>query len=127
MLDMCGSSAYSFNTLVAPHWVNAIYPTYGNQRTCSAQGFLIQLSLGGSIYNACICVYYLLTVRYRMDKRILERWALPVMHVATLLFSFGSATAALVVVLDLYHYRGVLGCWINDAEKRACHCDYGSG
>jgi hypothetical protein len=125
LLDICGSFAYSFSTTPAPYWINSPYPTYGNERTCSAQGFLAKLRLGVPVYNACICIYFLLTVRYKVNKSIIKKWVLPSMHLGVFFFSFGTATVALA--MGWYHFNGILGCSVNSKEQWHCYCDYGEG
>jgi hypothetical protein len=64
----------------------------GNTRTCTAQGFFLQLAFAVPLYNAAIMVYYLLVIRYQIqDFRRIE----PFLHGIAILLPLGLAIAGL--------------------------------
>lgn len=86
----------------------SIYGAIGNEVTCRAQGFIVQLSIASPLYNTALSIYYLLVIRYQFSEdeiRKLEPW----MHYLTIIFSFSTATLGLA--LDLYK-EARFGCWI---------------
>jgi hypothetical protein len=81
----------------------------GNDATCTAQGFLIQLGHAPTFYQAGLAHYYYMTIRYgtsdqEFSKRY-ERW----IHFMSVLWPLGTAVAGLY--LDLFNFSHV-GCWI---------------
>jgi len=81
---------------------------YGNEWTCAAQGFIVQFSISGILYNSILSFYYLLVVKYSwsdMELRKVEPW----MHVFPL--SVGLATAMVALFKKLYHPAD-WDCWI---------------
>jgi hypothetical protein len=113
--DMCGSFGFSFSTTLAPAGAlgNGNFPSYGTVGTCTAQGFFVQLGLGVTYYNASLCIYYLLTVRYRVTDGYISKCILPMIHLVVFTITFGLAIAALC--LKLFNDAGVMGCWISHA------------
>jgi len=61
--DIVGSIAYAFTTLPIPE-ENYLYGSKGNDKTCMAQGFFIQIGTIACFMNVSISVYYLLTIDY---------------------------------------------------------------
>jgi hypothetical protein len=120
LLDMSFSFALSFSTLPVPAVQRRKLPTVGTVATCSAQGFLVQLGLGAPIYNACLCMYYFLSIRYKVSDEALMQWAIPSMHAFILTFSFGTAIAGLL--MEIFNSAGVMGCWIHNSNS-LCHSD----
>jgi hypothetical protein len=104
LFDISFSFALSFSTTPGPAEVQQRLPTYGTVATCTAQGFLVQLGLGAPLYNACLCIYFLIKVRYQVSDDYLMKWAIPAMHALIVAFSIGTAITALV--LDLFNYAG---------------------
>lgn len=118
LLDMCSSFAMSFSTAAGPG-PNQNYPAYGNELTCTIQGFLVQVGLGTPIYNAAIGIFYILTIRFKWsvsDKGIIKKCYVPVAHFVILAYSFSTAIAALV--LDVYGFAGATGCWIQAHQNK---------
>lgn len=85
----------------------------GNQATCSALGFMTQLTFMAAGCNCILSFYFLLTVRYsiRRDK-FAERFEKP-MHIINL--SYFSITAIVGLVEGFYSPVDIgFGCWVND-------------
>jgi hypothetical protein len=82
------------------------------------QGWLYQAATSVPMYNAVLSIYYLLRVNFKRTDQELRKFALPAMHAAALLWAFGSATAGLV--LDIFNFGGLLGCWIYEDYGGYC-------
>ena len=82
----------------------------GNDESCSATGFLIQLGTSSYLYNAMLSIYFLLVIRYGVgsQKLITLEWA---MH--TVAIGFGLCTASIGLYLKAYNETAVSAvCWI---------------
>mmetsp|Transcript_49348 Transcript_49348/g.96507 ORF Transcript_49348/g.96507 Transcript_49348/m.96507 type:complete len:442 (-) Transcript_49348:60-1385(-) len=81
---------------------------YGNERTCVVQGFIVQFSISGILYNSILSFYYLLVIKYGwcdIELKKIEPW----MHAFPL--SVGLTTAMVALFKDLYHPAN-WDCWI---------------
>lgn len=63
VFDVIGSLAYALTTLPMPE-LDYIYGSKGNEHTCTAQGFFIQIGTIACFLNISLSVYYMLTVTY---------------------------------------------------------------
>eukprot|EP00545_Synedropsis_sp_CCMP1620_P004988 CAMPEP_0119030406 /NCGR_PEP_ID=MMETSP1176-20130426/41013_1 /TAXON_ID=265551 /ORGANISM="Synedropsis recta cf, Strain CCMP1620" /LENGTH=470 /DNA_ID=CAMNT_0006986775 /DNA_START=288 /DNA_END=1700 /DNA_ORIENTATION=- len=106
------------STFTAPEELDAYqyyphpYIIRGTIASCNFQGWLYQAGTAVPMYNSVLSIYYLLRVKYKVSDEDLRKHTLPAMHVFVLVFAFGTATIALV--LQLYNFGGMLGCWISD-------------
>ncbi|CAB9515388.1 expressed unknown protein [Seminavis robusta] len=117
-LDVCGSLGLSFSTYLAP------YPNFdgpGTVETCSLQGFLVQLGLGVPLYNASLCIYFVLAVRYSIPDQKLTKWLVPIVHLAILPFILGSAIYGLAT--EVFNPAGIMGCWAHIVAEPYCEAD----
>lgn len=69
IFDAFGSVGWILSTLPIPEYTTggdptAIYGAKGNEGTCTAQGFILQLGYTSIFYNVSLSFYYLLTIRY---------------------------------------------------------------
>mmetsp|Transcript_8892 Transcript_8892/g.13342 ORF Transcript_8892/g.13342 Transcript_8892/m.13342 type:complete len:362 (+) Transcript_8892:86-1171(+) len=104
--DMVMSVAHIMATWPIPSDTPGAYAAYGNEATCNAQGFFGQFGIGSPFYNLFLTVYYYLLI---VKDSKLSRNQEICMHVASLSFAFGTATAALA----LGFYGSVfIWCWI---------------
>lgn len=90
-----------------PSKSGAMYAT-GNQKTCDAQGFVVQFSSAGILYMCSLQFQYLLVIKYGWGERRIrnvEKW----FHAVPILFGAGTAIAALV--LEQYNAAN-WDCWI---------------
>lgn len=134
-LDILASFGLSFSTTPGPAILTEMettkvqLPTYGTVQTCAAQGFFVHMGVGVPMYNAAICIYYLLNIRYRFSDRVLMRWLVPTAHCFNFSFTVGTAIAG--IILKIFNYAGYLGCYMGTGHK-TCHfdpqyCDRGEG
>jgi len=88
----------------------------GNDDSCTAQGFFLQLGLTSPVLNAFLSWYYLLVIRYSWSEEDIKEKAEPWIYIISLLVGFGTSIAG--VPLNLYHPGG-LWCWINPDDSNA--------
>lgn len=123
-LDLLFSSACAMSTFTAPADLDPFteYVLLGNVATCNMQGWLYQAGTTVPMYNTLLSTYYLLCVRYRKTDEELRKCFLPTMYVLLLCWSFGSASAGLL--LGIYNFGGIMGCWIDNSHIPLCEQGY---
>jgi hypothetical protein len=82
---------------------------FGNQQTCTTQGFVLMLAIAVPIYNAMLALYYMLVINHNFTDRTLRRYFEPTVHIVAFSWSFGTSFAA--VKLQLFNNSN-LWCWI---------------
>lgn len=82
---------------------------FGNDTSCSAIGFLNQVSYSGTLYNAMLSFYFLFTARFAMRNEQVQKRIEPLMHGLSLGYPVLTAFAGLF--LDVYAEPEVsIGC-----------------
>lgn len=80
IFDILGAWGYVFTTLPIPefHEYGPIWGAKGNEATCTAQGFFIQLGTISAYMNVSLAVYYYLVIKLGYEERRLKkiRWPL---------------------------------------------------
>jgi hypothetical protein len=124
ILDLSFSSACAMSTFTAPEDIDPFteYVLRGNLATCNLQGWLYQFGAAAPMYNSVLSIYCLLCVRYGWTAEQLKKCFLPSMHTVVFGWAFGFATAG--IILELYNYGGMLGCWIDDSQMSLCDQGY---
>mmetsp|Transcript_8141 Transcript_8141/g.14729 ORF Transcript_8141/g.14729 Transcript_8141/m.14729 type:complete len:336 (-) Transcript_8141:770-1777(-) len=97
------------STWPIPRGTEGVYGAIGTTASCTAQGFFVQLSVFGPIYNLNLSIYYLLLVKYQLTEEYIAKRYERYMHAVALLFGLGSAILGLP--LTLYNNAN-LWCWI---------------
>ena len=111
MCDFSASVAWFFTTWPIPKGTLGVYGAVGNQQTCSAQAFFAQFSLSTVMYNATLCVYYVLViVKGWKDEDIVK--IEPFFHGHAIAWGLGTGLASLA--LTLFNQVG-WDCWISAA------------
>lgn len=66
LFDIFGSAAYAFTTLPIPenYTYGPVYGAKGNDASCTAQGFFIQIGTISAYTNVSLSLYYLLVIKY---------------------------------------------------------------
>mmetsp|Transcript_3180 Transcript_3180/g.4710 ORF Transcript_3180/g.4710 Transcript_3180/m.4710 type:complete len:469 (+) Transcript_3180:1046-2452(+) len=119
-LDFLNSISHAVDVSAIPRGSYGIVGAIGNEATCTAQGFFIQLGFGVPLYNIMICCYALLIVRFKMSDHFIATRIEPCMHLIALGYAF--VTASIGAYLQLYNSNGSF-CWI-DAYPIFCdHLD----
>lgn len=108
--DIFSSTGWLISPFAAPAESSSRYLSIGNTQSCSAAGFMVQMGVGLILYNACLTIYYLLTIRYSVSPRCML-WREYIMHASCLVWGFG--TSILGLPLQIYNELEVGGgCWI---------------
>jgi len=111
MCDFSASVAWFFTTWPIPRGTPGVYGAVGNQQTCSAQAFFAQFSLSTVMYNASLCLYYVLViVKGWKDEEIVK--VEPLFHGHAIAWGLGTGLASLG--LTLFNQVG-WDCWISAA------------
>mmetsp|Transcript_2489 Transcript_2489/g.2703 ORF Transcript_2489/g.2703 Transcript_2489/m.2703 type:complete len:357 (+) Transcript_2489:87-1157(+) len=79
VVDVLHSAVYAATTLASPR-DSEFYGAMGNMGTCNAQGFFGVLAYAIPMYNTCLSLYFLLTIRYRMRLSTFSTKIEPFMH-----------------------------------------------
>ena len=96
VFDILSSFAIATSTWPFPRESN-IYGSMGNMTTCKVQYFFGTLGLAVPMYNASLCLLYLLTIRYRLHQRHFTAKIEPYLHAASVLFPLTIATVPIVM------------------------------
>ena len=92
--DIFISAAIALTTIPMP--TSTIYnfegPILGNELTCSMQGFFVWLGGFSAIYlNACIAIYFMCSITYKMKDAEVQRRIEPTMYITTVLATLPTA------------------------------------
>jgi len=113
IIDLTVSTAWFLTPLFVTEEMDQFLWGIGNMFSCSLQGFIVQFSISGVLYNASLSLYYLLVIKYgfqRQEMVIIEKY----MHAFALLFGITTATTALA--LNLYEDAN-WDCWISPTKQ----------
>ena len=104
IFDILSSTAWAFGSFPIPKEAG-VTGAHGNEASCTAQGFFVQLGQTGAIYNMALSILYLLTVRYGWRETRLRSIAkyLHLSALAGVVMAFGG--------LPFYGHT-VWGCYI---------------
>ena len=84
-----------YNLPYADVWVGT---RLGNKYTCSAQGFFFNFGIIAMFaYNGMLCLYYALTIAFKMKEETVARCIEPIMHI----FVIGLALSISITILIL--------------------------
>jgi len=109
IIDVTVSTSWFLTPFFVTQDMDQFLLSFGNGISCSLQGFIVQASIGGVLYNASLSLYYLLVIKYRFKKHQIAPIE-KIMHAFALIFGIGTATAALA--MDLYQDAN-WDCWIS--------------
>lgn len=87
--DVLQSSAMVIGNAAFPKETN-IYGAKGNEYTCGIQGFVMVLALAVPLYNACLNIFYVLTIRYSFSSERFTKFE-PALHAIAILVPFSMA------------------------------------
>jgi hypothetical protein len=107
--DVLESLSSFFSTWAIPKGSPNIIWAYGNDATCTIQGFMLQLTLAVPLYNAMLSIYYVLVINYRYTDAKLRRFAEPMMHFFCFAWPFGTGMYS---ILTKQINNANLWCWL---------------
>ena len=118
-VDIINSSALGVSTAAFPRAVgHLIYGAYGNQTSCTAQGFFLGLGIGASLYNAALCIHYLCVIKYNISDDVLRKYE-KYMHGIPL--GFASFVAIFAVSTGIIHPTVKANCWVSKVQPCIDH------
>jgi len=108
--DIIGSIGYAFTTYPTPE-EDHIYGGLGNEASCKAQGFFIQIGIISLYLNVSIAFYYLLIIQYSWrENRLRKSWVYRMLFVVPI--SVGSVFAFAGIP---FYDNAIL--WCNNSRK----------
>ena len=111
LFDIMGSTAYALTTLPTPA-LDELYGAKGNEQTCKAQGFFIQIGTIACFLNVSLALYYLLTIKYGWtEERLKRKHATCVLVIPPIVIGLLFAFASL-----LFYYN--VRVWCNNSAKQ---------
>lgn len=110
VFDIIESIAWAFSTTPIPHGSSCTYGAVGNQATCVTQGFMITMGLCVPFYNAMLCIYYLLVVKYNVSDEDIAKYE-PLMHIVSIC---PALIAAIIAAANDLFNNYIFACWIVD-------------
>ncbi|KAL7480216.1 hypothetical protein ACHAW6_005909, partial [Cyclotella cf. meneghiniana] len=108
--DLLGSGAYSLTTLPTPE-SDHLLGAKGDEQTCTAQGFFIQIGTIACLLNVSLALYYLLTIKYGWTEERFKR-----KHVEGFLFAPPIVIGLVFAFVGLPYYDNVR-VWCNNSAK----------
>jgi hypothetical protein len=116
--DFASSLGWFMAPIAPPKESSPRYLPIGNIESCTTQAFLVQVGIGFMLYNACLSLYYVMTIRYNVSKTVMahrERY----MHSISLFWGFG--ISIIPIPMNIYNELGVgSGCWLGRFPQ---YCD----
>ncbi|KAL7472028.1 hypothetical protein ACHAXS_012350 [Conticribra weissflogii] len=108
--DMVASVVNILSTWPMPEGTPGVFLASGTTQTCTAQGFFAELgNMATPLYNASLCLYYLLLFRQGWTEDMIRTRAEPIMHIMPTTVAF--TISILGIPFQLYNNSGWL-CWI---------------
>jgi hypothetical protein len=111
LFDILGSTAYALTTLPTPE-SDEVYGAKGNEKTCTAQGFFIQIGTIACFLNVSLALYYLLTIKYDWTKERSKR-----KRAACFLFIPPIVVGLVYAFVGIRYYDNVR-VWCNNSAKQ---------
>jgi len=110
--DIISSTAILTTTLAFPR-ESGIYGAAGNNATCTAQGFFVMLGMAVPMYNASLCLFFVLTIRYRLPPSRFSVIVEPFLHAFSVLVPF--TCAAVPALMGKIKPGLFVLCWMFDS------------
>jgi len=96
--DIIGSIAFAFSSLPVPKGEPGVPGAMGNQGTCDAQGFSLNVGEIGSILYMCsLSIYFLCVVNCKMTYQEFRRKPEPFLHILSVCVSIATVGSCLLV------------------------------
>ena len=112
VFDIIGSVALALSTTPIPKGSLCTFGAMGSKGTCITQGFMITLGLCVPFYNAMLCIYYLLIVKYNKKDHMIAKYE-PYMHFVSI--SVPLIVAVIGLTKNLFNNDSIL-CWFADED-----------
>jgi hypothetical protein len=110
IFDLLLSTALAFGPLPMP--ANVGYPgAFGNQQSCTAQGFFVQLGTASFPYSQMLVLHFMLVIRFNVSEKVMATYIEPFMHLVPILFHVTTSIAGLFA--EVFNASGNF-CWIGE-------------
>ncbi len=113
VIDVLQSIAYAFHSAPLPA-SSGVFHAIGNNSTCTTQGFFIQLGTAVPAYNASLCIWYFMTIKYNMLPEYFAQKVEPYCHACSIFLPLSSA--CIIAASGYFTGRGYV-CWIGDGLR----------
>lgn len=108
-IDIFVSIGNMMSTLAIPSDTIGSFGAIGNRTSCITQGFILQMGQGIPIYNASLCIYFLMVIKYNISDDKIAKRIEPIMHITAITFPF--LTGLWAASIGIFNSTG-LSCWI---------------
>lgn len=121
--DVLNSMALGLSIIPTPRYATSCSIGMGNRTTCTIQGFFFNLGFAVPSYNAMLCIYFVLMVRYRVSEATIARQIEPFMH--TFAVGIPLITGIVAVIQGLF-FSETSYCWTGDICQSLGNCPDGN-
>jgi len=120
--DIVASVTYIIGPFMLPRDTSQVVWALGGDGSCQVLGFLMQISCLWSLwYNCMLSYYYLLTVRFKVSRKVMRQKFEPWMHLSGIIFF--PITAITGYFANWYGEQGLtMTCWVRDVPT-GCDAD----
>lgn len=101
VMDLVVSINLALSALVVPKGTPGVWNARGNTTTCEISGFVNQFLTSIPLYTACLCLYYVLIMVFRVKEQTIANRLEPWMHMVAWFYPLVMGVAGLV--LDNYN------------------------
>ncbi|KAL7551947.1 hypothetical protein ACHAWF_015160 [Thalassiosira exigua] len=105
--DVIASTGYMMSTWPIPADTPEVWEAHGNDATCNAQGFILQMGIGTPFYNLSLAMYYYLVIVKNSPPD--GKWTEKIMHMIGPVVALSTSVTALA--LGMYGNSN-FWCWI---------------
>ena len=109
VIDVFNSFSLAMGPLLSPTDTITLIWNSGNDALCSIQGFGIQMGFGVPIYNAMLCIFFLMVIIFEQNTATIQNRYEWIFHLCAGGFALSSAVTG--AVMKLYNPNGTF-CWI---------------
>lgn len=112
VFDLFTSVSFALQPFLVPQETSQRVWALGNDASCSALGFLSQLTLASLLYNGLLSFYYFMTIRYAVSEANFWKYE---KYLHGLCVVYPLLTASVGAILGVYHEVELgPGCWVSD-------------
>jgi hypothetical protein len=107
--DIISSFSLALGPIPSPSTAMKTAWAFGNEATCTAQGFGIQLGFAVPLYISSLCIYYVMVLVRHQDPDSINRIVELILHFVPL--TFGFVTAIIGAASGIFNSDG-RRCWV---------------
>lgn len=122
-IDIMASFGWFLSTWAAPSGTEGVPFASGGTRSCTFQGFLLQLAIGAPMYNCLLSLFYLLMICFGWSESRLNRLERG-LHLTIIVFASGTGIA--LIPLGMYNHVSAV-CWVMGLPQGCGNSNYNPG